>query len=101
MKILHQNKWDRPGNNCLLDDEITLIEECNQVFLRHIHNYDGSWCGKGKDTYELDLDITDIDEAQDVLDEYLAQHFIDEMGFNLNEYIRSEIANEDNANNTN
>jgi len=71
MKVLHEEIYEREGNDSWLIDKIQLIQEDGELILRHKKNHKG-WAGNIRETVEINLeDFDTLDEKQNKINEYM------------------------------
>jgi hypothetical protein len=71
MKVLHEETYEREGNDSWLIDKIQLIKEDGELILRHKKNHKG-WAGNIRETIEINLeDFDTIEDKQNRISEYI------------------------------
>ena len=85
--ILYTQEYSREGNDAWLIDYVELHNNSMGLYLIHKKDWKG-WGGDIKETTNIDLDISEIEESQSKLDQYLIDiYLIDEIKINIEELL--------------
>ena len=70
---LYNDIYEREGNNAWLSDHIIIMDSPIGLIMQHKKNHIG-WMGEINETNIIELDRTNIEESQKIINEYIEEN---------------------------